>query len=221
VLHPEEANASEIIKRIFPESRKFPPSVKKVKIRAGFHKREVRIDVPEGIIAHQTREYDGNVHDRHQSGHLGELFAVVGLRSGSRVTGGLSARGLANVAVRDWFDDFTFIVGNHRYRCPSSLAPLLSPRVSKLHSIEDTIDEIRIDVEDRDELFGTVLEGAQGGGIAVDSVHRGTFMAICAALWKSALCVFDCDQQRDDFTMDKELDRLRFRSANRCDISAK
>jgi hypothetical protein len=84
VLHPGPANASEIIKRIFPEDKPFPPSVKKVKIQAGFHKQELRIDVPEGIIAHQTREYGGNVHDHHESGHLGELFAVVGLWGGSR-----------------------------------------------------------------------------------------------------------------------------------------
>jgi hypothetical protein len=32
VLHPEKANASEIIKRIFPESKQFPPSVKKRKL---------------------------------------------------------------------------------------------------------------------------------------------------------------------------------------------
>jgi hypothetical protein len=49
------------------------------------------------------------------SNDLGGLIAVVGLRGGSRVTDGLSARGLANIAVRDWSDDFTFIVGDHRY----------------------------------------------------------------------------------------------------------
>jgi hypothetical protein len=55
VLHPEQANAGEIIKRSFSESKQFPPSVKKGK----------KFDVPDGIIAHLTSECGGNVHDRH------------------------------------------------------------------------------------------------------------------------------------------------------------
>jgi hypothetical protein len=88
VLHPEEANANEIIKRIFPESKQFPPSVKKGKLRLGNGKENNEVcDIPDGMIAHLTRECGGNVRGRHQSGHLGELMAVVGLRGGSRVTG--------------------------------------------------------------------------------------------------------------------------------------
>jgi hypothetical protein len=205
----------------FPKLRvgQFPPSVKKGKAK-DWQGREVEIEIemPDGIIAHLTRECGGNVHDRHQSGHLGELFAVVGLRGGSRVTGGLSARGRANAPVGDWSDHFTFIVGDRHYRCPSSVAQFLSPRVSKLHSIDATISELRL--EDRDKLFGSVLEAAKGDSIAADSDHWGTFEAICAALWNSELCQFVCDQQRDEFTMDNVLNRLRFSSANRCDISA-
>jgi hypothetical protein len=69
-------------------------------------------------------------------------------------------------------------------------------------------------------LFGSVLEAARNGSIAVDSAHPLTFVAICAALWTSELSEFVCDQERDDVTMDNVLNRLRFRSANRCDISA-
>jgi hypothetical protein len=67
VLHPDPANANEIIRRIFPESKQLPPSMKK---RKG---KEMEIDVPDEIIAHLTRECRGNVHDRH----------VVGATSGS------------------------------------------------------------------------------------------------------------------------------------------
>jgi hypothetical protein len=42
----------------------------------------------------------------------------------------------------------------------------------KLHSIDDTIDEIRIDVENPNELFGSVLEVARGGIITVDSAPQ-------------------------------------------------
>jgi hypothetical protein len=67
------------------------------------------------------------------SSRLSELIAVVALRRGSGLTGGLSARGLANVVVRDSPEDFTFIIGDHHYQCRSSVAQFLSPRVSKLH----------------------------------------------------------------------------------------
>jgi hypothetical protein len=53
--------------------------IKKVKIRVD--RQEVEIDMPEGLIAPGL------------SGHRSELIAVVGLRGGSRMTGGLSAPG--------------------------------------------------------------------------------------------------------------------------------
>jgi hypothetical protein len=93
--------------------------------------------------------------------------------------------GVANVAVRDSSDDFTFIVGNHRYPCRSSVAQFLSPRVAKLHWIDATISELRFEVEDRDDSFGSVLETARGDRITVDPAHCRTFPAICAALWNS------------------------------------
>jgi hypothetical protein len=148
--------------------------MKKVKIRVD--RREVEIDVLEGIIAPGL------------SGHLGELIAILSLPGGSMMTGGLSARGLANVEVGDWPNHFTFIVGDHRYRCPSSVAQFLSPRLSKLHPSDATISELRLEVEDRDELFRSVLEAAKGNRIALDSAHRLTFVAICAGLWNSELC---------------------------------
>jgi hypothetical protein len=45
------------------QGREFPPSIRKAKITDW--SREVEIDVPDGIIAHLTRECGGNVHDHH------------------------------------------------------------------------------------------------------------------------------------------------------------
>jgi hypothetical protein len=167
----------------------------------------VEIDVPDGIIAPCL------------SSHLEELIALVGLRGGSRVTGGLSARGLADAAVPDWSDDFTFIIGNHRYRCRSSVAQFLSPRVSKRHWIDATISELKLEVESRGNLFGSVLEAARGDRIAVDSAHRPTFMAICAALCNSELYESVCGQLSDEVRVENVVDRLRFLSTTRGDIS--
>jgi hypothetical protein len=167
----------------------------------------VEIDVPGGIIASGL------------SGHLRELIAVVGLRGGSMVTGGLPSRGLANVAFRGWSDDFTFIIGDHRYRCPSSVAQFLSPRVSELNSIDATISELRLEVDDRDELFGSVLQAAKGNSIAVDSDHRGTLEAICATLWNSELCKSVYLELGGEVTVKSVTDPLQFLSGSRSNPS--
>jgi hypothetical protein len=46
--------------------KQFPPSLKKGKLRlSGRKETDAMFDIPDGIIAHLTRECDGNVHDRH------------------------------------------------------------------------------------------------------------------------------------------------------------
>jgi hypothetical protein len=164
-------------------------------------------NLPDGIIAPRL------------SDDLGELIAVVGLPGGSRVTGGLSARGRANAPVGDWSDDFTLVVGDHRHRCRSSVAQFVSPRVSKLQWIDATISELRLEVEDGDEFLGSVLEVAKGGDIAVDSAHRRRFEGICAALRNSKLyrCVYL--EVWGEVAMENVVDRLQFSSANGSDIS--
>jgi hypothetical protein len=161
----------------------------------------------------QTREALGISND------LGKLVAVVGLRGGSRAMGRLSARGLANVAARDWSHDFTFIIGDYRYWYPSSVAQFLSPRVSNLHWIDATISELRLEVDDRDKLFGSVLEIVGSGCTAVDSAHQATFAGICTALCNPELYKSVCGQVNGDVAVENVVDRLRFSSAIRCDIS--
>jgi hypothetical protein len=151
--------------------------------------------------------------------HLGGMIAVVGLRGGSRVTGQLSARGLVNVAITDSDDDFTFTVSGRCYQSPSSLAQFLSPRVAHLQSIDSTIDALRIDAEDSDGIFGSVLEGARGGGITIDSGHWLTFGGICAALWNSEFLESVCGQLYDEVTIKNAVDCLQFLSAARYKIS--
>jgi hypothetical protein len=124
---------------------------------------------------------------------------------------GLSAQGLANVAVGDCSNTFTFIFGDHRYWCPSYVAQFLSPRVSKLHSIDATVSELKLEVGDRDRLFRSVLETAEGGTIAVDSAHQRTFPWIYAGLWNSELVY---PERVDKFTTENVVDHLEFLSAN-------
>jgi hypothetical protein len=59
-----------VFQKRFPDLkvRRIPPSMKKGKIQVKegcwTNARTVEIDVPDGIIAHLTRECSGNVHDR-------------------------------------------------------------------------------------------------------------------------------------------------------------
>jgi hypothetical protein len=140
---------------------------------------------------------------------------VVWIKSDSRAF----VPGAENVAVRDRFDDFTFILGDHRYRVPSPFAWFLSHRVSQFDSIDNTIGEIRTNVEDRDELLGRVLEAVRAGVINVDLGQRRTFGVIWVALGILELSGSVCSQRGDHLAMDFIFDRLCSLSATRCDIS--
>jgi hypothetical protein len=77
--------------------------------------------------------------------------------------------GLVNVEIGDWSDDFAFIIGDHRYQCPSYVAPFLLPRVSELHWIDATISELSRKGRHPDKLFRSVLNGAEA--IALQSTR--------------------------------------------------
>jgi hypothetical protein len=76
-----------------------------------------------------------------------------------------------NVAARDSSDDFTLILGDHCYRSRSSFARLLPLHVSRIEGVDEMIEEIRIDIEDPDELFYVMLTDAGGSTTLVDSKH--------------------------------------------------
>jgi hypothetical protein len=60
-----------------------------------------------------------------------------------------------------------------------SVTQFLSLRVCKLHWIDATILEQKLEIEVGDDLFGSVLKAAGGGSIAVDSTHAD----ICVNLY--------------------------------------
>jgi hypothetical protein len=77
--------------------------------------------------------------------------------SNSRLPLSLSAKGLQRLEGLSHESDFTFIVGDKRYPCPSFVAEFLSPRVSSLRSADITIDEFSIETADPDYQFGPLL----------------------------------------------------------------
>jgi hypothetical protein len=65
-----------------------------------------------------------------------------------RIEVGLSAKGLINVPRNVYENDFTFIVGDLHYKCPSVFAVCLSHRIGSLQSIDPTILEFHISIKD-------------------------------------------------------------------------
>lgn len=50
-------------------------------------------------------------------------------------------------------NDFTFVVGRKIYSCPRILADILSPKLSKMHLIDPTVDSFTISINDPSENF--------------------------------------------------------------------
>jgi hypothetical protein len=81
----------------------------------------------------------------------------------------LSSRGLMNIPKRQDLDDFEFIVGNSRYRCPWFIADFLSPRVGQLHSIDNTHCEFIVKTSDVNGDFSKFISLGRGERVEIDS----------------------------------------------------
>jgi hypothetical protein len=148
-------------------------------------------DVPVGrltdlliLSANDTLRFGPGIAIRRPGGlssHFHDLIAIVGLRGGSGAAAGFRFGGADECCGSS--DDFTFIVGDRRHRCRSSVAQFLSPPVSELHWTDATISELRLEVEDREDFFGAVSEAGRDGSVTVDSGRRLTFLAICTVLF--------------------------------------
>jgi hypothetical protein len=79
----------------------------------------------------------------------------------------LSPKGLRNIHVKE--DGFTFVVGPRISRCPIYQAEFLSPRVSALRQIDDTITEMNVDVKDGSGFFGEFMKLCPGHALSVSS----------------------------------------------------
>jgi hypothetical protein len=140
----------------------------------------------------------------------------------------LSASGLRNVQQKLYENDFTFIVGSERYRCPSFIAEFLSPRISHLRSIDPTLNEFLIDCEDSDGAFSHILVSGEGLIVRVTESNQEVLRRFCTELRNSELfgsifhafekelsvkCVISRLSFRCDAESDCELDQ-KFASAH-------
>jgi hypothetical protein len=122
----------------------------------------------------------------------------------------LSACGLANIQRSLYADDFTFLVNRKRYCCPSFIAEFLSPRVSRLRSVDPTFCEFVIDDEDSEDLFLNILSLASGTSLTITEVTYDSVKCICSKLWNRELFDLISPAFEGDLSSANIISRLTF-----------
>jgi hypothetical protein len=106
-------------------------------------------------------------------------------------------------------NDFTFIIGENRYYCPSFLASLLSPRICNLQTKDPTLREFCIETKDPTNLFSKLLEVCYGSSFRVCE-SKSFFMSILKELWNRELYEQIFDPIDSDLTIFNVIDRIKF-----------
>jgi hypothetical protein len=109
----------------------------------------------------------------------------------------LSACGLANIPGTDELNDFVFIVGGSRYRCPWFVADFLSPRVARCHGADFTLREFVITTKDPRDEFGKFMSLGRGSSILIDSQNETFYRQLSEELLNEELSdrVFEGDRK--------------------------
>jgi hypothetical protein len=120
----------------------------------------------------------------------------------------LSAKGLGNLPRNVYENDFTFIVGDYRYDCPSFIASFLSPRICDLQMKDATLREFYIETSDPTELFPKLLSVCYGSSFRVcESISF--FQSILSELWNRELYEQLICNVDEELTILNVLDRLK------------
>jgi hypothetical protein len=117
----------------------------------------------------------------------------------------LSAGGLQNVSLAD---DFSFILGRERYRCPSPLAAFLSPKVAELLQSDPTCDSFAISVADPSRNFPDILNLARGAEITIEAAGIAFVTRIARELGSAELYSKIADKANEPLTVANVLYRL-------------
>jgi len=98
----------------------------------------------------------------------------------------LSARGLRNVRVEA--QDFTFVTRSHSHPCSCFLAEFISPRVSDMRQVDETIHEFVIDIDDPTNVVGQFISSViRGECFLVDLECQVTLASVCSYLQNAEL----------------------------------
>jgi hypothetical protein len=127
----------------------------------------------------------------------------------SPISVAFSAKTLRTLPQNVYENDFTFIVGEARYQCPSFVASLLSPRLCRLQAADPTIHEIEIQTPDPGCYFESIVN------LDFDSrlrspAGRSFVRRLCAELLNRELYAGLIGDRADELTISNALDRAEF-----------
>jgi hypothetical protein len=121
----------------------------------------------------------------------------------------LSAKGLANLPRNVYENDFTFIVGESRYHCPSFIASFLSPRICHLQANDATLREFCIETDDPTHLFEKILAVCYGSSFRIYE-NISFFRSLCCELSNRELYEQIVGKFEEDLTILNVIDRIQF-----------
>jgi hypothetical protein len=127
----------------------------------------------------------------------------------SEETGSISPTDLVRVKAGKSQDDFSFLVGDECYGCPSAVAELLSPKITQFRMSDFALTEFRIESPDPLSWFGQVLSLGRGSPINVDESNRRFFLSVFHELSNSDLYFSILDVFEGGPTFSNVIDRLR------------
>jgi hypothetical protein len=124
----------------------------------------------------------------------------------------LSAKELKNIRMKEYEKDFTFVVGGFRHSSPRFVDQFVSPRVSHLHSIDDTISTLEIAIDDSGCNFSQLLSGS----IDISDSTRNFLISIATALKNTELYLV----MQEEMNIGNIIDRLLRLSSLSVDVSS-
>jgi hypothetical protein len=135
----------------------------------------------------------------------------------------LSSRGLANVQESQAPKSFEFRVNQISYRCSPFIADFLSPKISRLHEVDSTMNLYIVMTEDPKEKFGDFLEMGNGRTLPISDDDISFFSSLTVELDNCELyevidaVIADCLTK--ELTIESVLPRLQFQKLQGADIS--
>ena len=130
----------------------------------------------------------------------------------------LSAAGMQNAAVKMHDNNFTFIVGDHKYYCNSFFADFISPKVAQLHISDPLADTFVIKSKDAKHEFQLVMDIMYGKKVILSQENQKYLLKISKKLGNSELYnqfetkIEDKDKPEEiDFNEIFELIRVKYK----------
>jgi hypothetical protein len=125
----------------------------------------------------------------------------------------LSTKGFQNLPPNLYENDFTFIVGENRYHCPTFLASFLSPRICQLQMNDPTLQEFSIETKDPTSIFDRILQLCYGSTFEVGE-NISIFRSIICELNNRELYEELFESFESTLTILNVVDRLKFLFSN-------